>query len=109
MRAIVLVLLLLVTLTSCESLPKSLADVPSVSYYDKNGDGVVDYELHHPMKPGEPDWALEDQNFDGYYDYDILYGKTIVIKEPVHIPVPRNIHFTRPSGQKSKGARPPKT
>ena len=109
MRAIVWASFLATALAGCESLPKGIKDFPSVSCYDTNGDGVVDYELHHPLKRGDIEWALVDENFDGYYDYSILYGDTISIKEPVHIPVPRGIHFTKYPMEKAKHPKPPKT
>jgi hypothetical protein len=109
MRAIIWAASVAMALAGCESLPKGLKDHPSVSCYDTNGDGLVDYELHHPMKQGDIEWALVDENYDGYYDYSILYGDTIGIKEPVHIPVPRGIHFTKYPTEKSSRAKPPKT
>jgi hypothetical protein len=40
-----------------------------VSYYDRNGDGIVDFELHHALNADDADWALSDTRFRGRYDF----------------------------------------
>jgi hypothetical protein len=77
-------------------------EVPSVTYYDLNRDGQVDFEMHRMTGNGvdNGDWARKDTNYDGYYDEEIVYGKTISISEPIHMRVP-HIDFRNPPGQKS--------
>jgi hypothetical protein len=49
-------------------------DVPppenwTITYYDRNGDGIVDYELHTLGRGmADADWALIDTKFRGRYD-----------------------------------------
>ena len=46
------------------------------AYYDRNGDGVVDYEVHG-NRHADPDWALIDTKFRGHYDVLIHFGNVI--------------------------------
>jgi hypothetical protein len=39
-----------------------------VSYYDRNHDGVVDFELHDDPGYAHAQWGLIDTDFDGRYD-----------------------------------------
>jgi hypothetical protein len=66
--------------------------VASVTYYDFNGDGRADFELHfRPLINGVVgyEWARRDTDYDGYYDEQIDYGATIALAHDIHIPVPR--------------------
>jgi hypothetical protein len=70
--------------------------VASVTYYDFNGDGKPDYELHYrPLIKGVPgfEWTRKDTEYDGYYDTQTDYGATISISKDIHIRVP-DIKFT---------------
>ena len=64
------------------------------TYYDRNADGVVDYELHTlGSGHGDADWALIDTKFHGRYDLLIHLGH-VVKKERVDIPVPKHVKIT---------------
>jgi hypothetical protein len=64
------------------------------AYYDRNGDGVVDYELHTISRDhADGDWALVDTKFRGRYDREILWDHGIK-KARVDIPVPKNVKIT---------------
>jgi hypothetical protein len=64
------------------------------TYYDRNHDGVVDFELH-TLGTGhvDADWALSDTNFRGRYDLRIHWG-FVLEKKRVDIPVPKNVKIT---------------
>jgi hypothetical protein len=72
-----------------------------VTYYDRNGDGVVDYELH-VLGSGhaDADWALIDTNFRGRYDRRVHWGVTIE-RQLIDIPVPKHMKIT--PGKSPKG------
>ena len=65
-----------------------------VTYYDRNGDGKVDFELHHAPHAADADWALVDTRFSEYYDVHVDFGYAVT-RERVHIRVPRHVHITR--------------
>src|SRR5881628_1239040 len=88
-------LAVIVSIAGCAQMPTGLNDNPRVVCYDTNGDGIIDFELHIPKRSGDISrWALEDTNYDGFYDHIIMYGDTIATREAVHIPVPRNIQIS---------------
>jgi hypothetical protein len=62
--------------------------------YDRNGDGIVDYELH-TLGSGhaDADWALIDTKFRGRYDLRVHWGY-VFEKRPVDIPVPKHVKIT---------------
>ena len=65
-----------------------------VAYYDRNHDGIVDYELiTHGSGHADDDWALIDTKFRGRYNLLIHWGY-VVKKERVDIPVPKNVKIT---------------
>jgi hypothetical protein len=63
------------------------------TYYDRNHDRLVDFELH--VLPGSTDssWALSDTKFKGRYDVRINFGYEVT-REKVNIPVPRKVPIT---------------
>ena len=63
------------------------------TYYDRNHDGRVDFELH--VLPGGADssWALSDTKFRGRYDVRINFGYAVT-HERVNMPVPKNVPIT---------------
>lgn len=65
----------------------------ATTYYDRNSDGIVDFELH--VLPGAADvgWALSDTNFSGKYDIRIRFG-TAVTREPIYKSVPKKVPIT---------------
>jgi hypothetical protein len=64
-----------------------------VTYYDRNHDGRVDFEFHD-NGGGDTDWALNDRNFDGFYDLWVRYG-IVMGTDPVHIPVAKDVKITK--------------
>jgi hypothetical protein len=65
-----------------------------VTYYDRNHDGVVDFELHTLGKGhADADWALSDTKFRGCYDLRIHWGY-VLEKKRVDIPVPKGVNIT---------------
>lgn len=65
-----------------------------VWYYDRNGDGKVDRELHHYIDTSDADWELLDDDYNGRYERKIHYGFTGT-ETPVDIPVPEGVHVQR--------------
>ena len=65
-----------------------------MTYYDRNGDGVIDCELH-TLGSGhaDADWALIDTKFSGNYDLRIHWGY-VLEKKKVDIPVPKKAEIT---------------
>jgi hypothetical protein len=84
---VVTVFLAITSLAGCVSVPQP----PTVVYQDRNRDGRVDYEMHHPngKRFDALEWAYFDDNFDGYYDRKMEYGELVGIVDHVHIPVPK--------------------
>ncbi len=64
----------------------------SYTYYDRNNDGKVDFELHRLPGGSDTDWALCDTQFRGRYDLRI--GHNLLEKKPVDIPVATNVPIT---------------
>jgi hypothetical protein len=60
-----------------------------VAYYDRNNDGVADFELHMPGCD-DCDWALVDEDFNGRYELHVLRGYTLA-ETAVDAPVPRAV------------------
>jgi hypothetical protein len=62
-------------LASCGSAPLSRNAPPAgvVTYYDQNGDGVVDAE-YHDVACCDRSWGLFDTNFDGRFDLKLTWG-----------------------------------
>jgi hypothetical protein len=81
-------------LASCASHDTPPTEQWTVTYYDRNGDGIVDYELH-TLGSGhaDADWALIDTKFRGRYDLRVHWGFTLE-KKKVNIPVPNNVKVT---------------
>jgi hypothetical protein len=66
----------------------------TITYYDRNGDGVVDYELHTLGRGmADADWALVDTKFRGRYDVRIHWG-IVFEKKKVDILVPKHVKIT---------------
>jgi hypothetical protein len=63
------------------------------TYYDRNLDGVADYELHQASAV-YLSYALIDSKFTGRYDEKIKLGYPYNT-EPVNIPVPRHVKLVR--------------
>jgi hypothetical protein len=64
-----------------------------VAYYDRDHDGIVDFELHDIPGAADAAWALSDTKFRGRYDVRLKSGYTFE-RERVDIPVPKNVNIT---------------
>ena len=83
------------TVYSDEPVPEpDLAYDYVITYYDRNHDGVVDFELHHLPGGADADWALSDTKFRGRYNLRIAWSFTLV-REKVDMPVPKDVEITR--------------
>lgn len=78
----------------CDRHSETLQNKEEVQYYDRNGDGRVDLEIHHFPGVGDADWDLADTNFDGRYDTKTVYGLA-VRKTAVDIPVPTGVKIEK--------------
>jgi hypothetical protein len=56
-----------------------------ITYYDRNNDGRVDYELHD-FGCCDRNWALVDTDFSGRYDLELRWGYAFV-ERPADAPV----------------------
>jgi hypothetical protein len=84
---------LVALLGSC-AMPKSALEDRSVTtYYDRNNDRVVDYELHQVPGTAYWTWALVDTKFTGRYDERLKLAYPFD-RESVDLPVPRNVKVT---------------
>jgi hypothetical protein len=72
------------------------------TYYDRNGDGKVDYELHDDPVMVDEAWALADNDFDGHYDTKYSYGFAGTRSRAAGI-VPQNVRITRAKPEKGFG------
>ena len=66
---------------------------PVITYYDRNEDGVVDFELHHHPRSYDTDHAFCDTQFRGRYDLRINYN-SFNPREPIDRSVPTGVKTT---------------
>ncbi|HKQ38262.1 MAG TPA: hypothetical protein VJ063_09305 [Verrucomicrobiae bacterium] len=87
------VLLALVALLAACGLPRQ-APPPDwrVTYYDRNGDGIVDYEFHMHTRRVDANWALIDTTFQGHYNRRLFFGHEA--EQRVYIVVPKGVKIT---------------
>src|SRR6266404_7351642 len=86
---------LLLFLTGCAaplSLPRQDREV--TTYYDRNHDGVVDFELHETPGVADAGWALSDTKFVGRYDVRLKFGY-VFSRERIDKIVPKNVSITK--------------
>ena len=62
------------------------SDTGVVTYYDRNSDGRVDYELHD-FGCCDRNWALVDTDFSGRYDLELRWGYSYA-ERPTDSPIP---------------------
>ena len=65
-----------------------------VTYYDRNGDGVADYELHHVPGSVSRSYALIDEKFTGRYSEKMGLAYPYRM-DRVDIPVSRKVKLIR--------------
>ena len=88
------ILVSLVALLGSCAVPRSALEDHSVTtYYDRNNDGVVHYELHQIPGTAYWTWALIDSKFTGRYDRRMKLAYPFD-SEQVNLPVPRNVKIT---------------
>ena len=78
---------------ACASPTGSAGRAYVTTYYDGNGDGVVDYELHDVPQMADDAWALRDRDFDGRYDVRYIFG-VVGTRSKIDQPVPRSVRLT---------------
>jgi hypothetical protein len=76
----------------CSAPKNALESGEHILYYDRNGDGKVDLEVHRYPRWADADWELRDDDFDGRYEKKILYGVGAV-ESAVDLPVPTGVHI----------------
>jgi|GEM_PF-1463632 len=81
-------------LAICSIAHSSAEDHDVVTYYDRDGDGVVDYELHRVRNTVYLSYALIDSKYAGRYDQKMMLAYPFN-KERADIPVPRRVKFIR--------------
>ena len=88
---------LFVVLTACASSDQSaLREIEKryvTTYYDRNHDGVADFELHDIPGAADAAWALSDTKFRGRYDVRLKFG-FVFERERVDLPVARGAKIT---------------
>ena len=82
-------------LIGCTSLPPlPQQDHEITTYYDRNHDGVVDFELHETPGVADAGWALSDTKFHGRYDVRLKFGY-VFSRERIDKIVPKNVSITK--------------
>jgi hypothetical protein len=81
-------------LAICSIAHSSAEDRDVVTYYDRDGDGVVDYELHRVRNTVYLSYALIDSKHRGRYDKKMNLGYPFN-SDIVDISVPRHVKFIR--------------
>lgn len=84
----------ILVLAICSIAHSSAEDRDVVTYYDRNGDGVVDYELHRVRNTVYLSYALIDSKYRGRYDQKMKLAYPYN-SDRVDIPVPRHVKFIR--------------
>ena len=86
-----IVFLLAALFPSCAAPTSTLErDRYVVTYYDRNHDGIVDFELHRLPGTADSTWALSDTKFRGRYDVRLKFGYAFE-RESVSLPVPKHV------------------
>ena len=68
-----------------------------ILYYDRNGDGNVDFEEHHYPGAADADWILFDDDYDGKYEKKTRFGLA-VLDSNVDIRVPTGVKIEETPG-----------
>jgi len=80
-------------LSSCTSTAVLPGSDWTTAYYDRNGDGRVDYALYERRDVHDAGWALIDSDFDGRYDTRATVGAGSVLSR-VDRAVPTGVPIT---------------
>jgi hypothetical protein len=81
---------LAILLASCAVPGNPPENLSVTTYYDRNKDGVADYELHQIPGTTYWTWAFIDSKFTGRYDVRMKLFSPFN-SEHVDLPVPRNV------------------
>ena len=81
---------LAVFLASCTIALGSPEKQTVVTYYDRDRDGIADYELHHVRKTTYLSFVLIDSKYSGRYDVRMSLAYPYN-SERVNLPVPRHV------------------
>jgi len=92
MRFTILVSLAALLASSAVAISKP-EDHSVITYYDRNNDGVVDYELHQVPGTTYWTWALIDSKCTGRYNVRMKLASPFNT-EHVNLPVPRHVKIT---------------
>lgn len=71
-----------------EPLDEDLKDREQITYFDRNGDGKVDYEMHTYVGVYDGDWWLNDDDYDGLFETKSTHWNKIYVEIPVPTGVP---------------------
>lgn len=82
--------LLVAFLASCTVAPGSPERHTVVTYYDRDRDGIADYELHQVRKTTYLGFVLIDSKYTGRYDVRMSLAYPYN-NERVNLPVPRHV------------------
>ena len=95
MRPIVVPCVFALLMSCTATAPKSALEEGHwvTTYYDRNHDGIVDFELHELAGTADTAWALSDTKFRGRYDVRIHWGYGLE-KKQVDMPVPKGVKIT---------------
>ena len=77
-------------LASCTIATGSPENHTVVTYYDRNRDGIADYELHQVRKTTYLSFALIDSKYTGRYDVRLKLAYPYN-SERVNLPIPRHV------------------
>jgi len=94
-------------LFGCAHYSDTLESREQVHYYDRNGDGKVDDEVHHYLGATNADWELCDDKYVGRYDEKIVYYGVGYTATSVDIPVPTGVKIETQMPPLSSAPREP--
>ena len=69
-----------------------------ITYYDRNHDGEVDFEIHQ-ADATDSDWGLTDTDFKGFYD-ELWVNGVAGRSYPVQVPIPGGVTIAKEVPQK---------
>jgi hypothetical protein len=80
-------------LPACALWTRQENDGYRIRYFDRNGDGRVDLEVHTFPGAADADWQLCDDNYDGRFEKRVVFGVG-VSEQKVDLPVPANVRIS---------------
>jgi hypothetical protein len=99
MKVLSYFLLMAAFFVNCATLhSEPLKSREQILYYDRNGDGKVDFEEHHYPGTADADWILLDDDCDEKYEKKIHFGLA-VLDSNVDIRVPTGVKIEETLGR----------